>query len=149
MIEQVNDAAVRMLKYASKSEIEGKARVVDFSPEVQPDGTPTMKVIEKMTEQMLKGEGAVQEVWHIDREGALFPVLVKAKVRGAGGGCGRHLEVPDMRLRQVRPDSETPRTVHSAWLIDREGGVALSAGEGQGEGSGGRDWSSAELFVRA
>lgn len=85
VIDQVNDAALKMLKYSHRSEIEGVGKVVKFSPEIQPDGTPTKALMQRMMEGIRRGETVTQEAWHYDKEGNLFPVLVKAKVGAARG----------------------------------------------------------------
>lgn len=100
VLEYVNDAAVKMLKYRDKVDIQGKLTVADFSPEVQPCGRTTFDMSMEMYGQMLKGEPAIAEYWHVDKEGQLFPVLVKTQVR-CRGTLGCHKEELDCALDEL------------------------------------------------
>ncbi|CAI5471438.1 unnamed protein product [Closterium sp. Yama58-4] len=79
LIHECNEAAVRMLGHQSKAAICHKLSAAAFSPEVQPGGERTADKMIRFVEPLLRGEASIDEWWHYDTRGELFPVLVKVQ----------------------------------------------------------------------
>ena len=87
----MNSAAVKMLGFESKADIEGRLQVSDFSPDIQPSGRPTLDISMELYGLMLQGQQGMAEYWHYDTQGNLFPVMVKVQVR-RGFRVSTHLD---------------------------------------------------------
>ncbi|CAI7864906.1 unnamed protein product [Closterium sp. NIES-53] len=79
LIHECNEAAVRMLGHQSKAAICHKLSAAAFSPEVQPGGERTADKMMRFVQPLLRGEASIDEWWHCDTKGELFPVLVKVQ----------------------------------------------------------------------
>lgn len=73
-IVDINNKALDLLKY-QREEIIGKSPV-DFSPALQPDGTPSTKAVELIVEKLIKEKALTFEWENIDSEGKSFFVSI-------------------------------------------------------------------------
>ncbi|CAI6003031.1 unnamed protein product [Closterium sp. NIES-65] len=86
VIQECNEAAVKILKFKDKSEIAGKVDVASLTPEFQPDGTRSADKLAQFSRPVLSGGGsAIGEWWHYASDKTLIPVLVKVQCVQANG----------------------------------------------------------------
>ncbi|CAI7792146.1 unnamed protein product [Closterium sp. NIES-53] len=86
VIQDCNEAAVKILKFKDKSEIAGKVDVASLTPEFQPDGTRSADKLAQFSRPVLSGGGsAIGEWWHYASDKTLIPVLVKVQCVQANG----------------------------------------------------------------
>ncbi|CAI5495200.1 unnamed protein product [Closterium sp. Naga37s-1] len=86
VIQECNEAAVKILKFKDKSEIAGKVDVASLTPEFQPDGTRSADKLAQFSRPVLSGGGsAIGEWWHYASDKTLIPILVKVQCVQANG----------------------------------------------------------------
>ncbi|GJP30090.1 hypothetical protein CLOM_g22303 [Closterium sp. NIES-68] len=85
VIQDCNEAAVKILKFNDKSEIAGKVDVASLTPEFQPDGTRSLDKLDEFRRPVFSGGSAIGEWWHYASDKSLIPVLVKVQCVQANG----------------------------------------------------------------